>query len=430
MKNHMTGRITVALFILIFMIASILTGCTQAPVSSGASAPALSPQSAAATAPETVTASAGTSVTNTDGVGYISLDVNPSIQLAIKGGVVLGVTAYNDDGEQIVLSNDVVGMTYKSAVDKLIGALNDGGYLAMAETAPSVVITTYGDVDEDVVKDVETQANESLTTLGVTCPVYASDVSDDMADVAKGYGLTPGRYLLISYLADSEGLTIEEAIAKYSHMRMGDLTHLVGEAIGLYGDLSPLYEGLTAEQISVLNAAKEAYSDAMHAAAQAYHTAKAAAIDAFKTSKEAAQAAFKETKDKAAWKSSKEAAIQAFQNAKSAAKAAFEDAKAKAKADFMTAIASLGLDPSLVENLLAWNFDDDWNYDGGWGNAPDVENGTPDASATPKPTNKPSENKPSEKPADHPSKTPGQGNNGQSGNNGHTDNGNKPDKKP
>jgi hypothetical protein len=397
------------------MISMMITGCSQAPEATDSSAPALSGSATTPTPSNIAIPAASTSFDSMDGIGYISLDVNPSVQLSIKGGVVLSVTAYNDDGEKIVLSTDVVGMTYKTAVDKLIGALNDGGYLSTTDTTPSIVITTYGDVDDEVINTVEAQANESLNTLGVTCPVYASDVSDDKADVAKSYGLTPGRYLLIDALAQNEGLTIEEAIAKYAHMRMGDLTQLLGDAIGLFGDQSPLYEGLTDEQIAILDAAKDAYSAAMNAAAQAYHDAKAAAIDAFKSDKEAAQAAYKAAKDQDAWQQAKDAAIQAFNQAKDAAKSAFDDAKASAKADFLAAIASLNLDPSLVESLLAWNFDYDWNYDYNWGGMPGDED-NPESSPSAKPSDKP-ENKPSTAP-DNNQERPDKSE--------HSDNGNKP----
>lgn len=365
------GRITAAAFTLIFMLATILSGCTAIP---NAASSAQSEASDASTEnPELAAAQTDSAeASNTDGVGYVSLDVNPSIQLAIKGGIVLGVTAFNDDGTQITVSYDVVGLTYQNAVDKLIGALAAEGYLAPADTEPSIVITAYGDVEDSLITDIETQAQSSLAALGLDCPIYASDVSDEMAEVAKGLGISPGRYLLISYLADSEGLSIEDAIAKYADMRMGDLTRLVGEALGLYGDLSPLLEGLTDEQKAILTAAREAYAAAMHAAAQAHREAKAAAISAFKAAKEAAQQAFKDSKDKSAWKQSKTAAQQAFQQAKADGKAMFEAAKAKARGDFMAAVAALGLDPQLIENLLAWEFDFNWDS-GSWGDAPEEE---------------------------------------------------------
>lgn len=371
MKHYtIAGRITAATITLIFMLATILSGCTVAPTtatSAQTAAPAGSAEAAASSATQQNTAE---SALNAEGVGYVSLDVNPSIQLAIKGDIVLGVTAFNDDGTEIAVNYDVAGMTYESAVDKLIGALATEGYLAPADTEPSIVITAYGDVGENLITDIETQAQESLTALGLECPIYASDVSDEMAEIAESFGLTPGRYLLISYLADSEGISMEDAIAKYADMRMGDLTHIVGEALGVYGDLSPLLEGLTDEQVAVLTAAKEAYAAAMHAAAQAHREAKAAAIDAFKAAKEAAQQAFKDGKDKNAWKQAKTAAQQAFQQAKEDGKAMFEAAKAKARGDFMAAVAALGLDPELIENLLAWEFDLNWGS-GSWSDSPE-----------------------------------------------------------
>ena len=370
MKKHtQSGRIAATLFTFIFMLSFIMTGCVNVPSQPEPSVTAAFSQSnAAATAlPEEISVTP-TTLPGTSGIGYVSLDVNPSIQLAIKGGVVLGVSAFNDDGTEIIVSYDVIGKSYSEAISMLISALAAEGYLSDDDTEPSVVITAYGDVEDGIINDIETQAQQALSDLGLTCPVLATDVSDAMAEEAKSYGLTPGRYLLINYLADSEGLTIEAAIEKYGDWKMGALVHLVGESIGIYDNISPLLEGLTPEQIALLTQARKSFEAAMKAAVQANHQARAAAINAFKEAKSLAQQAFKDSKDHSQWNLTKSAAQQQFEQAKQQARSMFEAAKAMARDQFMAAVKALGLDPALVERMLDWGFDADWAFNDSWDN--------------------------------------------------------------
>jgi hypothetical protein len=311
------------------------------------------------------------SPTEDGGVSYVSIDINPSIELTVKYGVVLDVTAYNDDGTEILLSTDVSGKTPEAATTALIAEFAAQGYITPDNTDAAIVITVYGDDEDGLLVNIQSAASESLTGLGITCDLVASAVEPDIAQTAKAAGITPGRYLLIKYLADRDGITVEEAWQKYGSMKMKELLNLIPNPGEVYGDdayvyLASVVAGLTPEQLQILNQAQLAYQTAMKTAVKTYNQAKADARAYFKAARDAAHDAFKETHDKNAWQQAKAAAKQEMQQRYRVAKQAFNTARTQAQEAFMTAIANLGLSEEQIQALLEWDFELEWNFDYNW----------------------------------------------------------------
>jgi hypothetical protein len=211
-----------------------------------------------------------------EGISYISIDVNPSIELTVKYGVVLDAAAYNDDGSAILLSVNVPGMTPDNAVAALIAEFAAQGYISPASADASIVITVYGNDEDGLLAKLQTAASDSLSGLGVTCDIVASAVAPDTAQTARAAGITPGKYLLLCYLAERDGITIEAARDLYGSMKMKALLAMVpdpGEVFGkdAYVFLSTVAPGLTSGQLQILEQAKLAYQAAMKAAVKAYN---------------------------------------------------------------------------------------------------------------------------------------------------------------
>ena len=59
----------------------------------------------------------------------MSIDVNPSISITIENDVVVDVSAYNDDGQRLMLGGDVIGMEKQQVLSAIITALVAGGYI-------------------------------------------------------------------------------------------------------------------------------------------------------------------------------------------------------------------------------------------------------------------------------------------------------------
>lgn len=368
MNNTQKSKRTFAvLFTLLFTLSFVLAGCSSAVETMAGSAAVSAPRQSAAGEQPTTT----TTIADTEGISYVSIDINPSIELTVKYGTVLGATAYNDDGAEIILSTDVLGMSPDEATATLIGAFAMESYITPDSTDAAIIITVYGDDEDALLTKLQTTASDKLTALGITCDVVASAVEPGIAKTAKAVGITPGRYLLIKYLADRDGITVEDAWALYGSMKMKDLLKMVPDASEVFGEeayiyLSSIVQGLTSEQLQILTQAKLTYQTAMKTAVKAYKQAKEKARQFFQSARNAAQDAFKATHDKQAWKQAKAAAKQEMEQRYQAAKQAFTAAKTQAEENFRTAVAGLSLTEEQIDAILAWDFDFDWNFDYDW----------------------------------------------------------------
>jgi phosphoribosylaminoimidazole (AIR) synthetase len=199
MKRRLTG------LLVLFLIAALalpgITGCTQIPTASAANY-------------------------------KVSLDVNPSIEFTVTDGLVSAVNAYNDDGTAIILATDVVGMTPEDAVKVIVEQMIAEGYIAPSEVKPYLLITVSEnpDLDEEVVDGLEEAAEEILEAYDVGCKVRSTMVAGSVEEEAAAAGMSIGRYVLFSYIAEEEGLSLEDAVLTYGHMTMGELMELFEDA--------------------------------------------------------------------------------------------------------------------------------------------------------------------------------------------------------
>ena len=76
-------------------------------------------------------------INKTQAETYISLDINPSIQIVVdKNDKVIDVVAYNEDGEQLLCDTDYKDHNYldvcKDLLANKLGHYTDNGYLVVA----------------------------------------------------------------------------------------------------------------------------------------------------------------------------------------------------------------------------------------------------------------------------------------------------------
>ena len=378
--KHFKGQKSLALLLSLTMIvAFVFTGCattpqTTQPETSPTTAPTIAP-----TAAQTMAALPTQAVSQQ--LSYVSIDVNPSIKFTVQDGVVLDVSALNDDGEAITLENDVTGLTPTEALNALIGAFANGGYITEEDGNASLVITTSGDDEEELLQNLQDTATQRLTELGLACDVVVSAVEDEITEEAKLNGLTPGRYLLLSYLAEKEGITLEEAKAKYGSLKMGKMVKLVDDVDEVFGhkddekDMQELVDSgiLTAEQLEILTQAQNTFKTSMKQAQQTYKQTRTDAMDLLKASKTELKNAFKADKDVDKYKSAKTALQVQLEQQKQTAIQTYKQAKVQAREQFRATVQSLGLTDEQIAALTQWDFDFDWDQDYDWDDE-DIEN--------------------------------------------------------
>ncbi len=166
----------------------------------------------------------------------VSLDVNPSIEFTVTDGLVSAVKAYNDDGTEIELETDVMELNAAEAVTVIVQQMISAGFISVAEIEPYLLITVSEDEELDpetaemLIALLEDAANLALSENEVSCKVKSTITSDDVKSESEALGLSIGRYLLFSYIALEEEITIEEALLTYGHLSIGEIIEIFEDA--------------------------------------------------------------------------------------------------------------------------------------------------------------------------------------------------------
>lgn len=132
---------------------------------------------------------------------YIDFDINPSVELALnRFDRVIGVHAFNSDGEDILENQDIKHKNYKDAVSSLLDTLAQKGYLQNNElvsvTLQTVDISKESEMLSGLAIYVETNVNEHHGSVQID----VFPVSGDLRNNARELNLSPAKYLAIMEL--------------------------------------------------------------------------------------------------------------------------------------------------------------------------------------------------------------------------------------
>ena len=147
-------------------------------------------------------------------VSYLSIDINPSVELGVnKFGKVVTVEGYNDDGKKILEGIDVKGVNVTSAVKLVIGSADSNGYI---DSDGSTVIAVTSETDDPstatkIQDAAEEGVNQVLEENGKTAVVYKENVPLSLNKEAKELGVTAGKLNLIKKLQEvDETATVKQ----------------------------------------------------------------------------------------------------------------------------------------------------------------------------------------------------------------------------
>ena len=147
---------------------------------------------------------------------YLSVDINPSVELGINAfGLVVSAEALNDDGEDILSEIDVKGIKVKKAVNIIVDAATDKGYLE--DDGSSVVLITAVDDDKEkadkLTRDAEEGTEDALAENETSAEVSQAVISHARRDEAREAGISPGKMNLIQKLweaTENDGVAATE----------------------------------------------------------------------------------------------------------------------------------------------------------------------------------------------------------------------------
>lgn len=145
-------------------------------------------------------------------VSYISIDVNPSIELAVnRFDKVVSATGYNEDGQEILKHVSLKNISYQQAIDRL---LQDAYYSSFLNQDSQLVVTVVSEHSDAMLEQIS--ASDSFQAIGAL--TYSSDTA--CMDEAHQHEMSFGKYRAFLELSQYDtNITVEDCHS----MTMGEI---------------------------------------------------------------------------------------------------------------------------------------------------------------------------------------------------------------
>ncbi len=173
-------------------------------------------------------------------VTVIALDVNPSLELYLnRRDTVIKTVAKNDDGETVADQADVTGRKLSDAVEAVVTAMAQDGYLEQNQEKKSAVLVTVSSKQnekktEELKQNVTADVEYSLAVNEVPAVVYGQleadrQVSQEVQKLADEYQISQGKAAFIQGLAAENENLQEEDVSKLAQMNMSEISNQIEE---------------------------------------------------------------------------------------------------------------------------------------------------------------------------------------------------------
>lgn len=170
---------------------------------------------------------------------YLVLDINPTVELLVSEGKVVGVKAGNDDAGVLLSGEDLTGLTVEQASEKIVALAEKMGYLN--DGNKKVKITVVSD-DAGKAQEMENAAKAGAEKGSEKAEVNSAPRSRDERTVKKLQAenpelykdLTPAKVRLIEAIMQYDRtMTYEKGAA----MKVSELAELLEDLADEYEDL-------------------------------------------------------------------------------------------------------------------------------------------------------------------------------------------------
>jgi hypothetical protein len=165
-------------------------------------------------------------------VAYISIDINPSIELGVDSiDNVITAEAYNEDGQKVLSACNVIGLNIKEAVKILVAEASRQGFIAAdGSSVISITTETLDKSKAEILKSLsEIGALEALDDCADCASVYKDNIEFSIRDEAKQAGISTGKLVLINKLRVLDpAITVEQ----YKDAKISDIINKIKELSG------------------------------------------------------------------------------------------------------------------------------------------------------------------------------------------------------
>jgi len=130
---------------------------------------------------------------------YVSLDINPSVEIALdKQNIVRGLNPLNDDGKELVMGLQIKGKNLDVVLQSLIVAaisknyINTGGENVILSAVTPLSGSTDTGLDELIRESLEAYLEKG----NVKAEVVVGNIPPDTREEARKAGMSAGRYMI------------------------------------------------------------------------------------------------------------------------------------------------------------------------------------------------------------------------------------------
>ena len=147
-------------------------------------------------------------------VAYISLDINPSVELGVNAfNTVVEATSYNADGQAVLYGSQVVNQNIAFAIDVLVESASEKGFIA--QDGSTVISVTSETNDTQLANSIQAIAEQgvksALNKNQYIAAIYKNNIPLGNREEAKRLGVSPGKLNLIRKVQELDSkVTVEQ----------------------------------------------------------------------------------------------------------------------------------------------------------------------------------------------------------------------------
>lgn len=142
---------------------------------------------------------------------YVSIDVNPSVELTLnRTDKVIAAIAYNADGEILLQQVEVTGKKYDEAVTMLLAEMKLQGYISNNVLVTMTVQTSNGTKERNLCNALRQSVDSQINIAYSSANVEIFPVTQEVREIANDCHMSAAKYLAIQELIEvDETATLE-----------------------------------------------------------------------------------------------------------------------------------------------------------------------------------------------------------------------------
>ena len=164
-------------------------------------------------------------VEEADEYAYVAIDINPSVELIIKNGKLVGVNAINEDASILLSGEDFKGLTVDEATEKIVALAEELGYLNEDNQEVNITVTADNEEIEKAIGEAVEKATEKASEIACVVREAKNEVVEEVKKLQEENPelyekLTPAMHRIITHiLALNPDLTYEELLEIKNHYK-------------------------------------------------------------------------------------------------------------------------------------------------------------------------------------------------------------------